>query len=114
VDETYVKVKGSWIYLDRAVDRSGQTIDLLLSAKRGAAKQFFRKPSVQPHTVNAHTITVDENAACPKAAAKTKRDAFTANAKRCNNRVSHKDASIPDRSSHIGRYGSCYGPKILT
>ena len=34
VDETYVKVKGRWMYLYRAVDSLGQTIDFLLSAKR--------------------------------------------------------------------------------
>src|SRR3712207_5623255 len=34
VDETYVKVKGRWTYLYRAVDSRGQTIDFLLSAKR--------------------------------------------------------------------------------
>ena len=43
VDETYIKVKGRWTYLYRAVDKSGQTIDFLLSAKRdaAAAKRFF-------------------------------------------------------------------------
>src|SRR3954462_8633108 len=42
VDETYVKVKGRWTYLYRAVDSRGQTIDFLLSAKRdaAAAKRF--------------------------------------------------------------------------
>jgi IS6 family transposase len=34
VDQTYVKVKGSWIYLYRAVDSRGRTIDFLLSAKQ--------------------------------------------------------------------------------
>jgi transposase-like protein len=37
VDETYVRVKGKWVYLYRAVDSSGATIDFLLSAKREAA-----------------------------------------------------------------------------
>jgi transposase, IS6 family len=37
VDETYVRVKGKWRYLYRAVDASGATIDFLLSAKQGAA-----------------------------------------------------------------------------
>ena len=77
VDETYVKVKGRWMYLYRAVDSCGQTIDFLLSAKRDAdaAKRFFRKALAQPHTVNPRTITVDKNAAYPKAAAETKRTA---------------------------------------
>jgi IS6 family transposase len=64
VDETYVKVKGRWMYLYRAVGSRGQTIDFLLSAKRDteAAKRFFRKALTQPHTVNPRTITVDKNA----------------------------------------------------
>jgi transposase, IS6 family len=37
VDETYVRVKGKWTYLYRAVDSQGATIDFLLSAKRDAA-----------------------------------------------------------------------------
>ena len=76
VDETYVKVKGRWTYLYRAVDSRGQTIDFLLSAKRDAeaAKRFFRKAFGQPHTVNPRTITVDKNAAYPKATAEMKRD----------------------------------------
>ena len=45
VDETYVRVKGRWCYLYRAIDSAGATIDFLLSAKRdaNAAKQLFRK-----------------------------------------------------------------------
>src|SRR5215212_7501700 len=76
VDETYVKIKGRWTYLYRAVDSRGQTIDFLLSAKRDAeaAKRFFRKALGQPHTINPRTITVDKNAAYPKAAAAMKRD----------------------------------------
>ena len=52
VDETYIKVKGVWTYLYRAVDSLGQTIDFLLSARRDAvaAKRFFRKARAQPHT----------------------------------------------------------------
>ena len=45
MDETYVKVSGAWMYLYRAVDRDGQTLDFMLSEKRGtkAAKDFFAK-----------------------------------------------------------------------
>src|SRR5215813_15068410 len=45
VDETYIRVKGKWIYLYRAVDSNGATIDFLLSAKRdaAAAKRFLAK-----------------------------------------------------------------------
>ena len=45
VDETYVRVKGKWVYLYRAVDSTGATIDFLLSAKRDAvaAERFLAK-----------------------------------------------------------------------
>ncbi len=53
----------------------GQTIDFLLSARRNAAaaRRFFRKALAQPHMVNPRTITVDKNAAYPRAAADMKR-----------------------------------------
>ncbi|MGI2257676.1 IS6 family transposase [Candidatus Cardinium hertigii] len=45
MDETYVKLNGKWIYLYRAVDRYGDTVDFFLSARRdkSAALSFFRK-----------------------------------------------------------------------
>ena len=45
MDETYIKVKGDWKYLYRAVDKQGKTVDLLLTAKRdkAAALRFFEK-----------------------------------------------------------------------
>ena len=76
VDETYIKVKGRWTYLYRAVDSRGQTIDFLLSAKRdaAAAKRFFRKALARPHTVNPRTVTVDKNPAYLKAVTEMKDD----------------------------------------
>jgi len=59
VDETYVRVKGCWCYLYRAIDSAGATIDFLLSAKRDAdaAKRLFRKAlrdrsHPQPRVIN--------------------------------------------------------------
>jgi putative transposase len=45
MDESYIKVKGSWRYLYRAVDKAGNTIDFLFRAKRdkAAARRFFEK-----------------------------------------------------------------------
>ena len=44
VDETYVRVAGNWLYLYRAVDSTGDTIDFMLSPKRDlvAAKHFLQ------------------------------------------------------------------------
>jgi transposase, IS6 family len=55
VDETYIRVQGEWVYLYRAVDATGQTIDFLLSPKRdaAAARRFFRKALGQPHGPSA-------------------------------------------------------------
>ena len=45
MDETYIKVRGEWVYLYRAVDKHGRTVDFRLSEHRDieAAKQFFRQ-----------------------------------------------------------------------
>jgi transposase, IS6 family len=69
VDETYVKVKKVWMYLYRAVDSQGNTLEFLLSPTRDAeaAKSFFAKTLAAPHTTTPRVINVDKNAAYPKA-----------------------------------------------
>jgi transposase, IS6 family len=69
VDETYVKIKGKWYYLCRAVDSTGQTIDFMLSAKRDAraAKRFFCKMLKLPQHSSPRVINVDQNRAYPPA-----------------------------------------------
>tara|TARA_B100000795_G_scaffold249085_1_gene216364 strand:- start:434 stop:1057 length:624 start_codon:yes stop_codon:yes gene_type:complete len=44
MDETYIKIKGRWMYLYRAVDKHGKTLDFMLSKRRNkaAARLFFR------------------------------------------------------------------------
>ena len=62
VDETYIKVKGEYKYLYRAVDSDGNTIDFMLSAKRDrkAAKRFFKKALGSNHNQAHRVITVDK------------------------------------------------------
>jgi len=69
VDETYVKVKKAWMYLYRAVDSQGHTLEFRLSPTRDAeaAKRFFAKTLAAPHTTTPRVINVDKNAAYPKA-----------------------------------------------
>jgi IS6 family transposase len=62
VDETYVKVRGKWMYLYRAVDSSGKTLDFLLNETRStrAAKRFFRKVVGRPNVTAPCVIYVDK------------------------------------------------------
>jgi putative transposase len=61
MDETYIKLKGKWVYLYRAVDSQGDTIDFLLRAKRdaAAAKAFFKKAI--KHNGKPTKVTVDKS-----------------------------------------------------
>ena len=63
MDETYIKVRGQWKYLYRAVDHDGQTIDFLLRAHRdlAAARRFFER-AIELHGV-PKTITIDKSGA---------------------------------------------------
>ena len=75
VDETYVKIRGRWVYLYRAVDSAGQTVDFRLSARRdvGAAKAFFRK-AIKGQGPAPATITLDGYAASHRAVREMKPD----------------------------------------
>ncbi len=59
MDETYIKIKGEWRYLYRAVDMQGQTIDFLLTEHRDqeAALRFLKK-AIRRHSV-PEKITID-------------------------------------------------------
>ena len=61
MDETYVRIKGVWKYLYRAVDKAGATVDFLLTAKRDrqAALRFLRKAIGQNGTPKK--ITIDKS-----------------------------------------------------
>jgi transposase, IS6 family len=97
VDETYIKIKGTWTYLYRAVDSDGNTLEFLLSPTRDAeaAKRFLLKAlhfsadsapqahlveeqvaeptaAAKPVTPAPRVINVDKNAAYPKAIAELK------------------------------------------
>ncbi len=76
VDETYIKIKGVWKYLYRAVNSEGNTLDFMLSAKRDAkaAKRFLKKVLNAPHTIEPRVITVDKHAAYPPAIDELKQD----------------------------------------
>src|SRR3979411_2903806 len=61
VDETYIRVKGRWCYLYRAIDSAGATIDFLLSTWRNAdaAKRLFRSALKDPSHPQPRVIKTD-------------------------------------------------------
>ena len=71
-DETYIKVKGRWTYLYRAVDKQGRTVDFLLSERRdvAAAKRFFRN-AIKNNGI-PRVVTLDAYAASHRAIAELK------------------------------------------
>ncbi|MGG2134708.1 IS6 family transposase [Bacillus sp. S2(2024)] len=75
-DETYIKVKDQWIYLYRAVDSKGNTVDFYLSKTRDqkVAKRFFKKALQSFHVSKPRVITVDKNPAYPIAIEQLKKE----------------------------------------
>ena len=75
MDETYIKVSGQWKYLYRAVDREGDTVDFLLTAKRDlAAARRFLERAINLHDV-PEKISIDKSGANTAAIASVKSDA---------------------------------------
>lgn len=64
-----MKIKGIWMYVYRAVDSHGNTLEFLLSPTHDAkaASRFFSKALTASHTTTPWVISVDKNAAYPKA-----------------------------------------------
>ncbi|USQ15537.1 IS6 family transposase (plasmid) [Legionella lytica] len=63
LDETYIRVKGEWKYLYRAIDEQGNTIDFYLSHRRNtiAAKRFLKKLIKNNPTCDISVINTDKN-----------------------------------------------------
>ena len=78
VDETYVRVGGGWryLYLYRAVDGSGRTIDFLPSAKRDekAARRFLKRALGRENTRDPREVVTDRLESYPGAIREMKRE----------------------------------------
>ncbi|PEU73991.1 IS6 family transposase [Bacillus cereus] len=76
VDETYIKIKREKMYLYRAIDSKGNTIDFYLSRKRDAkaAKRFLKKALASCHATKPHSITADGDKAYPVAIRELKKE----------------------------------------
>ena len=63
MDETYIKVAGQWKYLYRAVDKTGDNVDFLLTAKRDlAATRRYLERAINVHGL-PEKITIDKSGA---------------------------------------------------
>ncbi|MBC7621584.1 MAG: IS6 family transposase, partial [Candidatus Saccharibacteria bacterium] len=72
---TYIKVAGQWKYLYRAVDREGDTVDFLLTAKRDrAAARRFLERAIDLHDL-PEKITIDKSGANTAAIESVRADA---------------------------------------
>ena len=125
VDETYVRVKGKWVYLYRAVDSSGATIDFLLSAKRDAAtaQRFLSKAlggenHPEPRVINSDsTPLIHPPLPCSKPQAIWP---TTANTAPCNisimswNRITGRSSVGSTRASISARSGVRGAPSPAT
>ena len=80
VDETYIKIRGQWRYLYRAIDKHGNPVDFLLTAKRDleAAKRFFRKMLQEEPLLSPDRIGTDGAGAYPPAIAAARKDGLLA------------------------------------
>jgi transposase-like protein len=72
VDETYLKVRGRWCYLYRAIDRDGRLVDTMLSEHRdmAAAQAFFRSAQAVAG-VTPERVTTDGHGSYPRAICST-------------------------------------------
>jgi transposase-like protein len=117
MDETYIKVRGRWKYLYRAVDRDGQTVDFLLTARRdeAAARRFLERAI--DHHGNPNTITIDKSGANTAAIGRYNADHETAiNLRRCkylNNIVEQDHRTIKRMTRPMLGFKSWHSVRIL-
>jgi putative transposase len=104
MDETYIKVKGEWVYLYRAVDKDGNTIDFLLTKRRNkyAAHEFLLKAIKR--NGSPKLINIDQSSANKEAIKTYKRRFKRLRIRQCkylNNRVEADHRFIKWRTQYV-------------
>jgi transposase-like protein len=108
VDETYVRVKGKWCYLYRAIDADGNLVDSRLSEKRNmeAAQQFFKHAlAVVGHA--PERVTTDGHTSYPRAIHETMgSNVQHRTSKYLNNRLEQDHRGVKQRYYPMHGFGS--------
>ena len=113
MDETYIKVAGQWKYLYRAVDRAGDTVDFLLTAKRDkAAARRFLERAINLHGV-PEKITIDKSGANTAAIQSVKADACVEILMRQNNIVEQDHRSVKRITRPMLGFKSFWSARII-
>jgi transposase-like protein len=108
VDETYIKVRGKWCYLYRAIDTEGNLVDSRLSEKRDmeAAQMFFKQAlAVVGHA--PERVTTDGHASYPRAVRETLGDQVLHRTnKYLNNRLEQDHRGVKQRYYPMHGFGN--------
>ena len=122
LDETYIRVKGQWKYLYRAVDKAGRTVDVLLTAKRDrkAALRFLRKaidPSGLPEKITidksgANTAAIDDYNTDPETGIELRVAGLGPQAKYLNNIVEQDHRAIKRQTRPMRGFKSFWSAAI--
>jgi putative transposase len=108
VDETYVRVKGKWCYLYRAIDADGILVDSRLSEKRDmeAAQQFF-KQALAVVGQTPKQVTTDGHASYPRTVRQTLGDQVQHRTnKYLNNRLEQDHRGVKQRYYPMHGFGN--------
>ena len=116
IDETYIRVRGRWRYLYRAIDRDGALVDVMLSEHRdlAAARAFFRSAKAVTG-VTPDRVTTDGHDAYPRAIrTELGKQVRHRTSRYLNNRLEQDHRGIKDRCRPmLGLKSTCISGTLL-
>lgn len=101
LDETYIKVKGEWCYLYRAIDSDGHTLDLQLRKTRNHQAAYAFMKRLVKHFREPSVLTTDKAPALLCAFKKLQKDDYYTHTKHCT--IKHRNNLIEQDHRHVKR-----------